>query len=357
MSLAELPKHFEPIPSPETPDKPSVVFGLYLPTKILTNQEIESWNLRKTPDGNPLSARAILTTTGVEKRYVADERETAFLMGINAAQQALNGKMPDAVIVSTSFPAGFNLSKRISEELGVTPDFHLDVHAACSGFTLSLAYIKEHEQEFLGRKILLVATERYSPFLHDLKTEGRNSDLSLAQTLFSDGAYAIVFEYGRDLQVLSALNLRFPKEVEPYIQMPVKQKLMSLPFIEEFVPYPESGKFEQNGRRVLNTVSRSIWSLIDEAVRKANLTPSDIKRIFPHQGSKPMTQAIINGKMDGYADGVIYEDYQEGNFSSGSIPKALMRAVNQGELKRGDNLVLAGFGAGMFASIVVVRFG
>lgn len=357
MSVAEFPQRSESISSPETPKKPSVVFGIYLPTRRVTNVDIASWNLRKNSDSEPLSARAILSATGVEQRYVADPTETPLAMGLSAAQQALNGKKADVVIVSTSFPQGFNISQRISKRLLLTPESHLDVHAACSGFTRSLAYLKENEQRFNGKRILLVTTEKYSPFLHDLKTEGRNSDLSLAQTLFSDGAYAVFFEFGKDMEILSAVNQRFPEGVSGFIKMPVDPRLMVLPYINEPVPYPESHKFEQDGKEVLSTVSANIWSLINEAVQKANLAPSDIVRVLPHQGSKPMTQAIIRGKMDGYADGVVYEDYQEGNFSSASIPKALNAAVKKGEIKKGNIVVLAGFGAGMFASIVVVRFG
>lgn len=357
MSPAEFPQHFEFIPSPEAQRKPNLVFGVYLPETILTNLELESWNIRSKERAKPKTARSFLEVTGIETRRVANDKETPLAMGLSAAKQALNGKRPDAVIVSTSFPVGFNVSQAISEELGLSPRLNMDVHAACSGFTRSLFFLKEKEEEYdlNGKRVIIVATEKYSSHVHNLRTEGVGADPSLAQTLFSDGAYAMTFEYGRDLQVLSALNHRFPKEVKSYIQMPVDAKLMIHPFIEEFVPYPKSGRFEQNGKMVLDTVSGSIWSLIDEAVQKANLTPSDIKRVFPHQGSKPMTQAIINGTMDGYADGIVYEDFEEGNFSSASIPKALMKAVNQGEIKRGDILVLAGFGAGMFASITVVR--
>lgn len=328
----------------------NISFGLYLPERAITNEEMASWNLT-TNTGRLITARTILFATGVEKRRVADEEETPFFMGLNAAQQALNGKKPDAVIVSTSFPVGLNVSQRISDELGFSPDFHLDVHAACSGFTRSLAYLKEREQEFNGKRILLVATEKYSPFLHDLKTEGRNSDPSLAQTLFSDGAFAIFFEFGKDIQILSAVNHRFPEEFSNLIKMPVDQDLMAPPFINE--PIPVSRKFEQQGREVVALIRDNIKPLIEDAMRQANLKTSDIKMVFPHQGSRLTTKTVAE-TMNEYP---VYEDYSEGNFSSGSIPKALMKAIKQGEIKRGDNLVLAGFGAGMFASVVVVRLG
>lgn len=338
-------------PNPENINRPNLSFGLYLPKRVVTNEEIELWT--NNSDSKSIPARAILSATGIEKRYVASEKETPLFMALNAAQQALNGKRPDAIIVSTSFPTGFNVSQKISDELGFSPNVHLDVHAACSGFTRSLAYLKEKEHDFKGKRFLLITTEKYSPFLHDLKAEGRSSDPSLAQALFSDGAFAVFFEPGEDMQIISAVNHRFPEEVSNCIQMPVKQELMVPPFINESIPYSESGKFEQRGREVVTLIRDTIKQLIERAVLHANLKPSDIKTIFPHQGSRPTTETVEKA-MDGYH---VYKDYNEGNFSSGSIPKALMKAIKQGEVQRGDNLVLAGFGAGMFASIAVVRLG
>lgn len=331
--------------------EPPIHSGSYLPKKILTNQEIESWNLRKNEKGKPLSAHAIIETTGVEERHFANSTETPLYMGLQAAQQALNGEKAEIIIVSTSFPQGFNVSKRISEELGYLPSCNLDVHAACSGFTRSLAYLKKNEKQFAGQRVLLISTEKYSPFLHDLKTEGRLSDPTLAQTLFTDEAHAISFKLEKDIEILSALNYKFPQEVSNLIKMPVDPKLMVSPFIYEPVPYSESEKFEQSGHEVIVQIKNNIGKLIIDVMEQAKLKASEIQKIFPHQGSRPMTEAVA-GVLSEYS---IYKDYKQGNASSGSIPRALIKAINQGEINRNDKLILAGFGAGLFASIVVVR--
>lgn len=355
MAISEL-TYNDLYPDSETLRKPNLSFGSYLPKFILTNKKIEAWGL-ETVKGESMDNKFLIQKTGIQERYVADEKETPLSMGTSAAKDALRSleKEVDIVMVTTSFPQGINLSDKISQALGLSPALIKDVHAACSGFSRTLSFLKEKGEEYdlNGKRILIVATEKYSPYLHDLKTEGAETNPSLAQTIFSDGAYAITFEYGRDLQILSALNHRFPKEIEPYIRMPVDKNLMIAPFIEEFVPYSE--QFEQYGRGVLGAVARNIWSLIDETVKKADLAPLDIKKIFPHQGSGPMINAIIRGKPDVYPHGIVYEDYYEGNFSSGSIPKAMQKALINGEIRKGDNLVLAGFGAGMFASIAIVR--
>lgn len=349
MSIAEFPSRPDP-PSPEIAQKPDIGFGIYLPKKFITNEQIEQLGL-KTQSGKLLTAEVIKGKTGIEKRYVANEEETPLFMGLNAAQQVLNGKKVDAVIVSTSFPVGYNLSARIRDELGLYYGFNIDIHAACSGFTRGLSFIKEHERKFNGKRILFIATEKYSPYLCDLRNGGISSDPSLAQTIFSDGAVAVMLEYGKDLEVLSKLEFNFPKETENYIKMPIDRSLLVSPFLEIPVPYPSSGKFEQNGKEVFESIRSNIKGLVEQAILEAGFNPPDIKKIFAHQGSGYLIRAIHHNMRD-YA---VYYDFEEGNFSSASIPKALMKAVNQGEIKRGDNLVLAGFGAGLFASIAVVR--
>jgi 3-oxoacyl-[acyl-carrier-protein] synthase-3 len=44
-----------------------------------------------------------------------------------------------------------------------------------------------------------------------------------------------------------------------------------------------------------------------------------------------------------------------GNTSAASVPLALTRLVEQGEVRRGDPVLLLGFGAGLTAAGTVVR--
>lgn len=354
MKPIEFPRRCDPIAAPEIPNKPDIAFGICLPKGILTNEEIESWAV-KTSNGSLLTASSLEQKTGILKRYVADDEETPFSMAICAAREALK-KQPqkniDAVIVSTSFPTGENLSAHVQKELGISGR-HLDIYAACSGFTLSLAHIKAHEGEFLGKKVLLITTEKYSPYLWDLRDGLGHDDPSLSQTIFSDGAVAVVFEYGKDMKILAYATKRFPKETEKFIEMPVDRNLLpSLPFIAVFAPKSSSGKFEQDGRNVYRLMCEAIPPLIEETVeKKAGLDPSNIKMVFPHQGSGHMVEGIAK-RLPKFS---LYPDFKDGNFSSASIPKALMKAIEEGRVEKGDKVVLAGFGAGLFASIAVVQ--
>ncbi|MDZ4228179.1 MAG: hypothetical protein U1E54_02960, partial [Candidatus Levybacteria bacterium] len=72
MAIAESSPYRDLIPSPEKSTKLGITFGSYSPERTLTNQEIESWEI-KTEGGRPLTADAILHKTGIEQRYVAND--------------------------------------------------------------------------------------------------------------------------------------------------------------------------------------------------------------------------------------------------------------------------------------------
>lgn len=346
-SIVEVPKPKEKGP------RPGLSFGLYLPAGVLTNGEIGSWNLR-TKNRNLLTADSIEEKTGVKRRFVANEAETPAFMGMMAAEEALGGNYDvDAVIVSSSYPTGANLADQLRLEMKLKGvENVLEVGAACSGFSYGLSYLKANEYRFNEARILFVATEKYSPTLVDLRNGGILEDPSMAQTLFSDGAVAMVFRYGRDMKIKAYHNHRFPKEVSQYIRMPIDPTLIRHPYLEQSVPPSQNDKFFQNGPRVYAAVKSAVPELIRQTVKDANLTAKDIALVVPHQGSKP----IVGALQEELPEYTVYADYEDGNFSSASIPKALMQARNQGKIKKGDKFVAAGFGAGLLFSGVEVEF-
>jgi len=111
--------------------------GVFLPARILTNQDLEK--LVETSDD------WIFTRTGIRERRIASEKETSTWMGVQAAQQALTqAKIQasdlDLILVATVTPESFfpSTACRISAELGATGCPAFDIQAACSGFVYAL---------------------------------------------------------------------------------------------------------------------------------------------------------------------------------------------------------------------------
>lgn len=328
----------------------TISFGLYIPQKTLTNQEIESWQV-KTPGGNMLTAEDILKRTGIERRHIATKAETIEYMALAASDQAMGKKRRAGLLIATTSYPTRNLSQHIMDTKNYSNLVNMDIYAACSGFVRGLSFMKTHENTFMGHSVLMVASEKYSDKVFDLK-KGVEDDPSLAQTIFSDGAVAMHFIYGKDLRVLSANNRKLPGDLTASIKMPIDRNRMRPVYIEESVPLSPSGKFEQDGKTVYRAVIENVPKLIIQTIDKAHLKEKDIKLIIPHQGSGH----IVDGLQKHLPNMPVFKDVEDGNFSSASIPKAILRAREEGLIHRKDRVVLAGFGAGLFASVAVVEF-
>lgn len=362
-------------------------FGVFVPDAYILNKEIEGWGLTDKK-GNTINTTYIYEKTGIKKRHVATQNdyrnENQFYMGAHSLHKAMRGrKSLDAYFVTNSYPMNVNLSTVIPEALGVRvkgiPDLkdpevpwqwrdgRVEVGAACTGFAHILSFIKKHEGVFWGREIGITATEKYSTScvnLKELGQEGVERDPSLSQILFSDGAVSMVATYGKDFRILSTAGRS--KESQDVL-MPIEKDRIQGNYLYKKVPTPPRDEwyFQQNGRRVINFILSEVPSLIEEVVEKAKINPDEIKAVFPHQPSKQPIEGLSKK-----IDLPIVADYEKGNWSSASIPKSLEQAfangvmsVGQGgefrttklNLRKGDKIVIAGFGAGVQAEAAVLE--
>lgn len=342
-------------PTPEREEKkPSLRFGIYYPGYILDNETIGSWNII-TRKGNHLAPDDITRLVGATERRIALPHETPEYMAIAATKTALGAnERADIVFIATSFPTGASIADIVNYRLGLGAERTMNIHAACSGTDVAFEYLASLGEKAHGKRVVIGGSERYSPYLYDLRNPNPlEVDRSMAQTIFSDGAAATTFVYDRDLTILSHTHKQFDPEKSQALRMPIDYTKMVEPFIYIPIPQSKSKYFEQEGREVLNAVAEEVPPLIRQTVKKAGLKPEDIKLIISHQGSKPVVEKLAS-ELREYR---LIRDYREGNWSSGSIIKALKSAIDKGIVRYGDIVVLAGFGAGLFASIVVVKLG
>jgi len=329
-------------------------FGFFVPQDSLTNDQIELWAV-VTPGGNILTADSILKRTGVRKRSIASpDQDTTFMAQKAVADMLISNrttpKTADFIFTTVSYPTGVNISEAINSKFGLNAHRTRDVFAACSGFSRTLSEIKANEDRYVGKSVIIASTEKYSDTVFDLRN-GIQNDPSLSQTIFSDGASAIGFVYGENLEVLSAREMKLPEDLSAAIKMPIDYSLLAGEIIVEAVPVSNSGKLEQDGKTVYRAVIKYIPDMVRETVAAANLLPSDIDLVIPHQGSGH----VIDGLQDRLPDYRVFSDIEFGNFSSASIPKAMSAAIRQNRIGKGSIVVLPGFGAGLFAATVVIR--
>lgn len=326
-------------------NKMAIEIQSYFPEKVLTNEQLAAEGI--TSKGELLTPDSISNKLGVERRFTAAEDETVLDMAIEAVKGLKTpATSPEVVFFSSSYPDGVNNGYELIKHFKYESDGFVNIHAACSGFGLALTTIAARKERYSGRSIMITASEKYSSTLMDL-----SQDPSLSKAIFSDGATILRFTEGEDLEILNAANYTFPKDTSTCIRMPIDYNLVRNPALVVDIPPSENGKFWMSGKGVYEAIRSTLPDLILSIVKGAKLEPRQIRMVIFHQASKPML-GILSKKLPNFE---IYQDLEDGNWSSASIPKAMARALNEGAIAKGDRLVLAGFGAGLFASMAVVQ--
>jgi len=88
---------------------------------------------------------------------------------------------------------------------------------------------------------------------------------------------------------------------------------------------------------------------------KAGRTEADIDWLIPHQANIRIMQSTAR-KLKLPADKLVVTVDQHGNTSAASIPLALDSAVRNGQVKKGDTVMLEGVGGGFTWGAVLLDF-
>lgn len=96
--------------------------------------------------------------------------------------------------------------------------------------------------------------------------------------------------------------------------------------------------------------------VIEAAIDKAGLQKDDIDWLVMHQANQRILDAAAQ-RLGLPSERVVSNLSEYGNTSAASIPLALDEAVRAGNIKDGDVVALAGFGAGLTWAAAIVRWG
>ena len=303
--------------------------GRCLPSRRVTNDDFA-----RTLD---TSDEWIAGRTGIRQRYFCAEGETVASLAIAAARQALEdaGLGPERVglcIVATT-TADQNtpsLACQIHEALGLPETaFCLDLNAACTGF---VAALETARCLMLGGQItapcaLVLGAEKLSSML-DFSDRG-------TCVLFGDGAGAAVVRLDPAAPWAAVFGTRGDSRMlhgggggNPYLSM--------------------------DGRGVFRFAVETVPTCIRAVLDKAGLTFDEVDHLVCHQANSRIIHSIA--KKLGLDPAKFYENMQRyGNTSSASIPLALDELRRAGQLRRGQTVLCAGFGAGLTWGGVLLR--
>ncbi|HUP88805.1 MAG TPA: beta-ketoacyl-ACP synthase III [Longimicrobiales bacterium] len=316
--------------------------GRFLPPHVVTNADIE-----KMVDTND---EWIRQRTGIVERRFADDLSAAD-MGYEASKIAMKraGVQPgeiDLLVCSTATPDRLLPATGcdIQAMLGAKNAAAFDVSAACTGFLYALSIAEGHIASGRGEIALIVATEKMTGIVN---WEDRSTFV-----LFGDGAGAAIVKKAENGRGVLSQFIRSDGNLAELLWRPgggVKE-----PFDAAMVDN-KNHLVKMAGSEVFKSAVRSMAEAADQALIRAGMTGDDIDILIPHQANIRIIEATAK-----YAkipmEKVFVNVDKYGNMSSATVPVALDEAIEQGRVKKGDNVLMVAFGAGFTWGSAVVRW-
>ena len=312
--------------------------GSYLPEKILTNFDLEK--IVET------SNEWILDRTGIFQRHIAGDHETSLFMAEKAARIAFsdaNIQPADIgmIIIATTTPENLfpSTACRLQQQLNISgcPAFDLN-STACAGFMYALSIADQYIRQGVIKNALVIGSEVMSRVID---WNDRTTCI-----LFGDGAGAVVLGADKEPGVLST-HLHADGTYKDVLSLPVN---VGKPAEEEAALY-----IKMKGNQLFKLAVNILGQLFDETLAANHLKKSDVDWLVPHQANIRIIEAMAK-KLDLPMDRVALTLHDQGNTSSASIPLALDKAIRDGQIKRGDLLLLEGFGGGLAWGSALIKY-
>ncbi len=317
--------------------------GLYVPEGIIDNAYLA--------DRLGISQEAILKRTGIEERRYALNGMAASDLGFLAAQQALDSAQVkpgeiDLIICSTytpdmSFPSTACI---IQDKLGAKKAGAFDLQAACSGFVYGLITASQFIATGICSHILLVASDVNSSIVD-------RKDYKVS-SLFGDGAGAVVL--GRVPGGMGILSYHFGSDGSGGHLFCRPAGGSRLPASHETVD-KKLHYIQMDGQNLFRFGVATLVNSSKKALEQANLNSDHVDLFIPHQANLRIIKSGIE-RLRIPLDKTYINIHKYGNTASATIPIALDETVRNGRLKKGDVVLLTGFGAGLTWASVVMKW-
>ncbi len=317
--------------------------GKYLPEKRLSNSDLEK--IVDTTD------QWITERTGIKERRIARSDEATSDMAAFAARNALESARLkpediDLIIVATITPDMFFPATAclVQEKLGVNHAPAFDISVACSGFIYGIANAQQFIKSGLYKRVLVIAAEKMSSI-----TDWQDRSTCV---LMGDGAGAAVLGEVEEGGILS-VYLGADGSKGNLLKMPAGGSRLpaSASTVEERLHF-----LKMQGNELFKHAVKIMADAALKATEPLGLKADDISLIIPHQANIRILSAVAK-RMGIDPEKKVYLNIKKyGNMSAASTAVALVEAVEEGRVKKGDIILLDAFGAGLTWGAVVIRW-
>ena len=315
-------------------------FGLYTPKNLVENERLQEF--LETSD------EWIRTRTGIERRYISLDENTSDL-AVEASKKALSqarlsAEEIDLIIVATVTPDNFTPSTAciVQDKLGAKNAWAFDINAACTGLIYALKLGRSLIRSGEANNALIIGAETLSKALN---WEDRGSCV-----LFGDGAGATVLTSTEEDCGIKCVNVKSDGSKGDSLV------IQGLPLNSPFKDGREVSKnyINMNGREIFKFATKVMEESIVEILEKENIKIEDIASIIPHQANLRIIDYVVK-RLGIPREKFITNLQNYGNTSGASIPIALCESIDEGNLKKGDNIIMVGFGGGLTWGAALIK--
>ena len=331
--------------------------GSYAPCNIVTNDDLAT--IVDTSD------EWIRTRTGICERRITKNENTsqlAYVAGLRALENAkVSAETVDLIVCATLTPDSFTPATAciVQDLLGANHAVAYDLNAACTGFVYGIATAMQFIETGVYKNALVIGAETLSKIID---WTDRNTCV-----LFGDGAGAVYLERSDEESCILDLVLSADGSKRELLEcdaMPITNPFMEEESVDsstqENAELVASSNVQMQtihmlGGEVFKFAVKAIVGSIKEVLDKQNLTMDDIDWIVPHQANIRIIESAA--KLLKADFGKFYMNLERyGNTSSASIAIALDELNQEGKLKKGQKVLLVGFGGGMTSGAILAEW-
>lgn len=321
----------------------------FLPSHTLTNDQIS----KEFPEWD---SSKIEIKLGIRERHIVNSNETALDLAYEAAQKVLvdyDKSQIDFLILCTQSPDYFlPTSACILQEKLELPNSvgAFDFNLGCSGYIYGLAISKGLINAGISKRLLLITSETYTKHINKLDKGNR--------TIFGDGATATILEYSVDENIFNFDLGTDGKGMKNLIIL--NGALRNKYDFQEKDTYDEMGNFRNNnclymnGPEIFNFTIERIPNLMQNVLKKNKITIDEVDYIIFHQANKYILDFLrkkLKISESKFYNNLLYT----GNTVSSTIPIALKNCLDTDVIKKGNKVLLCGFGVEYSWGAVIIE--
>ncbi len=311
----------------------SAPLGVHVPERVLTNNEIsqfldtsDEWITTRTASASGASR------TWTRRRATLGEVAAP----LPRAGAASTPRSSILVIVATISPDHIMpaTASIVADKIGATKAGAFDVQAGCTGFVYGLAIATAFVSANIYTNVLVVGAEVLSKMV-DWQDRG-------TCVLFGDGAGAVLVQPTDNGSIFS-FDLGNDGSGAQYLSVPAGGSRLPATYA---TVRDHDHAMHMTGSEVFKFATRTVVDSCRKVLSDAEIGVEDIDLFVPHQANIRIIESA--SRRLGMTEGQVFANLDRyGNTSCASIPICLHEASERGRLKKGDTLLLAGFGAGL----------